>query len=197
MRIPIVPNRFTPTQLIPNPLLKHTTAGDLDGAGVPPLTWTPFFQNQGSLTHAVGAPASFGRDRNYTDLALGGTSGTSSFWSFGLVDGLIVSEVGDLVEFEVHLALVAGAITNISSVYLNIFSYEDGFGDTDSEQGADVKGLLTGGLQKFVLRWEIDHAASQFLIPSIGVTFANSSAVSATLRFGGPSLRRLRPIERI
>jgi hypothetical protein len=176
-----------------NSIRNNTMVGAVAGApGTLPTNWTISGSGTGTLTRTVVGTGT-ANGITYADIRFSGTTSTTNFVvAFEPTAGAPAASSGQTWTGSVYLALVGGAITNISAIRAVQLTGRTGAGagTTDSFNSGDQKAVLTGTLQRYSRSATLADATTVGLQSGVAVTFASGVAIDITLRIGLPQLEQ-------
>lgn len=176
-----------------NSIRNNTMVGAVAGTpGTLPTNWTISGSGTGTLTRTVVGTGT-ANGITYADIRFSGTTSTTNFVvAFEPTAGAPAASSGQTWTGSVYLALVGGAITNISAIRAVQLTGRTGAGaaTTDSFNSGDQKAVLTGTLQRYLHSATLANATTVGLQPGVAVAFASGVAIDITLRIGLPQLEQ-------
>ena len=136
--------------------------------------------------------AADGQTVNYVDVRWQGTPGSSGNIQFEFEKPGTTSSVSPFYQrwfFQAYLALVAGSLTNLGIITLNISGYSDvnynNFNESYSNN-PPLNSYLTSTAQKFALQAKMGSSTTAYMLPQVLVAVTSGQAIDFTLRLASP-----------
>ena len=179
-----------------NSIRNNTMQGAAAGTpGTLPTNWVITGAGLGTLVQEVVAVSSI-NGISYIDIKLSGTTSTTNLsYSFEPSTGGPAASSGQTWTNSNYVALVGGAITNITAIRAAsiLGRTAGGATTTDNFNSGDNKASLTATLQRFSITGTLADATTVSVQPSVGITFASGVVIGdpvngITLRIGLPQL---------
>ena len=128
---------------------------------------------------------------DYVDLRFSGTTSSAGEVQARFEgDAVVAADVDQAWTTSAYVALVGGGLTNIASLRLSQAEYSAAPAYLRQTDGSDVKGLLTGSLQRFSASATLGVSAAS-VVPMIALAPSGSGvAIDVTIRIGWPQLER-------
>ena len=185
-----------PTQTYGTNLISNVTlSGSVNGTpGTDPTHANFTIGNLGLTKSIIGSgntTASDGTPINYVDVRYNGTTGTTGnmqaqVLGFGVSGGLQAATPAQGLTTKCYLAIVGGSTANITSIQVQIKSYDSGFSQLAATGGGNIQSQLTATPQSFAASTTTPASTAWANGPSVFIGANTGQAVDITLRIGTP-----------